>query len=281
VRHLSELARCCRGMALLFRAGLPLTEVMTLVVQNSSNKAMARALINVQEDMVKGEGLSQPMTKNKLFFPTMVQMVRVGEETGNLDDTLLAVDQNYEAEAEDKLRSLIALIQPTMTLFIGLVIGLIALSLTSAMYSIYGGFKLLTEDKRMQPFRMLRIFTSRESGATLMETVVALAILGVIAVTFLSGLATSSKAAFIADEQATAESLAQSQMEWAQNTDYVYGATQYSPTPIPSGKDYIKYSATIAAEPLHDPDDGIQKITVTVKHSGEGVIKLEGYKVDR
>ena len=128
----------------------------------------------------------------------------------------------------------------------------------------------------------MRIFTCRcESGATLLETVVALAILGTIAVIFLSGLTTTSKAAFIFDEQATAESLARSQMEWAQNADYVYDATQYSPTPIPSGKDYINYSATITAEPLHNPDDGIQKITVTVKRSGETVTKLQGYKVDR
>ena len=130
----------------------------------------------------------------------------------------------------------------------------------------------------MQLFRMLKNFTCRESGAPLLETVVALGVLGAIAVTFLSGLIITSKAAYTADERATAVSLAQSQMEWAQNADYVGGATQYSPAPMPSGKDYINYSATIAAEPL---DDGIQKIIVTVTHSGEKVIKLEGYKVDR
>ena len=133
----------------------------------------------------------------------------------------------------------------------------------------------------MRLLRISRIFTSRESGVTLIEAVVALAILGTIGVTFLSGLATTSKAAFIADEQATAESLAQSQMEWVKNAGYSYNATAYSSAPIPSSKDYINYSATIAAEPLHNPDDGIQKITVTVKRSDEGVIKLEGYKVDR
>ena len=114
-----------------------------------------------------------------------------------------------------------------------------------------------------------------------METVVALAVLGTIAVTFLSGLATSSKAAYMADERATALSLAQSQLEWAQNADYVPGATQYSLAPLPGVKDYINYSASIAAEPLHDPDDGIQEITVTVARSGEEVLILEGYKVDR
>jgi type IV pilus assembly protein PilC len=139
VKHLSELARCCRSMSLLFHSGLPLTEIMPLVTQGADNVVIAQALNDVQRDMVKGEGLSLPMTKHRLFLPMMVQMVRVGEETGNLDVTLLAVAKSYETEAEDKLRTLIALIQPAMTLFIGVIIGLLALSLTSAMYSMYGG----------------------------------------------------------------------------------------------------------------------------------------------
>ena len=138
VKHLSELARCCRNISFLFHAGLPLTDVMPLIVQNSGNKVIAKALFEAEQGMIKGEGLSQPLAKNKIFLPTMVQMVRVGEETGNLDVTLLSVAQSYEAEAEDKLRSIITLIQPTMTLFLGLIIGLIALSLTEAMYSLYG-----------------------------------------------------------------------------------------------------------------------------------------------
>lgn len=138
VCHLSELSRLCRSMSLLFRTGLPLTEVLPLLIQSSRNQALSEALGGVQQDMIKGEGISQPMTKSKLFLPMMVQMVRVGEETGNLDVTLLAVARSYEAEAEDKTRSLISLIQPAMTLIIGLVIAALALSLVSAMYSIYG-----------------------------------------------------------------------------------------------------------------------------------------------
>ena len=138
VNHLNELARCCRSMSMLFRAGLPLTEIMSMVVQGSGNKVMSKALTDVQQDMLKGEGLSRPMSKNALFLPMMVQMVKVGEETGKLDTTVLAVARSYEAEAADRTRSLIGLIQPTMTLVIGLTVGFIALSLTSAMYSIYG-----------------------------------------------------------------------------------------------------------------------------------------------
>lgn len=137
LRHLTELARCCRSLALLFRAGLPLTEVMPLVIQGINNKVLVDALNAAQADMVRGEGLSKPMAKNKIFLPMMVQMVRVGEETGNLDVTLQAVTQSYEAEASDKMRSLIELIQPAMTIFLGLVVGTIAVTLVSAMTGMY------------------------------------------------------------------------------------------------------------------------------------------------
>jgi type IV pilus assembly protein PilC len=78
------------------------------------------------------------MAKNPIFLPMMVQMVKVGEETGSLDTSLIAVAQNYESEAQDKTKSLINMIQPVMTLAIAGVIGLIAVSMVSAMYSMYG-----------------------------------------------------------------------------------------------------------------------------------------------
>lgn len=138
VRHLNELARCCRSISLLFTAGLPLTEIMPLVIQGSNSRVMAQALDDVQANMLKGEGLSKPMSKNSIFLPMMVQMVKVGEETGSLDTSLQAVAQNYEAEAADKTKSMIGLIQPVMTLVIAGIVGLIALSMVSAMYSMYG-----------------------------------------------------------------------------------------------------------------------------------------------
>ncbi len=138
VNHLNELARCCRSISLLFTAGLPLPEIMPLVIHGCNNRVMAQALYNVQVDMLKGEGLSRPMAKNPLFLPMMVQMVKVGEESGSLDSSLQAVAQNYESEAQDKTKTLIAMIQPVMTIVIAGIVGLIALSMVSAMYSIYG-----------------------------------------------------------------------------------------------------------------------------------------------
>jgi type IV pilus assembly protein PilC len=138
VNQLNELARVCQSVAMLYKAGLPLSEIMTLVIEGTNNRVIADALQKVHQDMLKGEGLSQPMRHHGVFLPMMVQMVKVGEETGNLDINLSAVARSYETEAEDRTRTLIGLIPPITTLLIGAVVGLIALSLVSAMYSIYG-----------------------------------------------------------------------------------------------------------------------------------------------
>ena len=142
INHLNELARLCRSVSVLFKAGLPLTEILPLAIQSCNNKVMSKTLMSIRDDMLGGEGLSHPMAKHPIFLPMMVQMVRVGEETGNLDSTLLSVAQSYETEAEDRTKALIGMIQPVMTVVIGLVVGLMAMTLVSSMYGMYaqGGF---------------------------------------------------------------------------------------------------------------------------------------------
>ncbi|MCK4263085.1 MAG: type II secretion system F family protein, partial [Dehalococcoidia bacterium] len=109
INLLNELSRSCRTTALLYQSGLALPEVMTMVVQGTSNRAMTNALSDVQQAMIAGEGLSGPMSKNKLFLPLMVQMTSVGEETGNLDHTLNVVAESYETEADEKTKAMIAM----------------------------------------------------------------------------------------------------------------------------------------------------------------------------
>jgi type IV pilus assembly protein PilC len=141
INTLNELARCCRTIALLFRVGLPLPEIMTMVIHGSSNKAVIKALLGTQEELIRGEGLAKPMSRRELFLPLMVQMVGVGEETGNLDNTLTTVAMSFEVEAEDRTSAAIGLIQPIMICIIAVVVGFIAVSMFSAMYSIYGQVK--------------------------------------------------------------------------------------------------------------------------------------------
>lgn len=138
--HLGELGRCCRTMSLLIKIGLPLPEVMGMTIYNSNNKVVADNLTGVQQELIRGEGLSRPMTKRALFLPLMTQMVKVGEETGNLDNVLDTVADSFEMESADKTRAAVALIQPVMTIIIGLLVGFVVLAMVSAMYSIYGSF---------------------------------------------------------------------------------------------------------------------------------------------
>lgn len=124
-----------------------------------------------------------------------------------------------------------------------------------------------------------------EKGFSLIETLVALAILGIIAVGFLSGLATAARATFITDERTTAASLAKSQMEYIKNQNYdnINNPPQYDLlSDLPTS-----FSVTVTASRLDpegdglDDDDGIQNIVVTVMRGSRTIITLEDYKVDR
>jgi len=138
--QVSELARSSRSISLLFRAGLPMPEVMTLVAQTCTNRVIARALNEVEQDMLRGQGLAKPMRQRPVFLPLMVEMTRVGEETGNLDTSLLIVAENYEIEADRRTQTLISLIEPAMTIAMGLGIGFLALSVFAP---IYGALRLV------------------------------------------------------------------------------------------------------------------------------------------
>lgn len=114
-----------------------------------------------------------------------------------------------------------------------------------------------------------------ERGLTLVEVIVALAILGLISVAFLSGLSGASRGVSIADEQETAKNLAESQMEYVKDQAY---AASYAPASIPS--EYTGYSASISISAIASKDGNIQKITVIVMHQNREVTRLEDYKVN-
>jgi len=135
--QLSELSRCCRTMALLIKIGLPLPEVLAVTIHSITNTIVDESLAGVQQELIRGEGLSRPMEKRSIFLPLMTQMVKVGEETGNIENTLATVAESFEVEANDKTNSAVALIQPVTTIILGLVVGFVVLAMISAMYSVY------------------------------------------------------------------------------------------------------------------------------------------------
>jgi prepilin-type N-terminal cleavage/methylation domain-containing protein len=112
-----------------------------------------------------------------------------------------------------------------------------------------------------------------EKGFSLLETIVALALLGILSVSFLSGLATTSSARATADERAGAKILAETYMENIKKLEY---SSTYDIT-IP--EEYAGYSVNLTVENERNSD--IQKLTLTVWHHGHDVLTLESYKVRR
>jgi len=111
-----------------------------------------------------------------------------------------------------------------------------------------------------------------EKGFSLIEVLIAIAILAIIGIGILNGLGGSSIATFVTDNRETAKNLAEAQMEYVKKQQY---ATSYAVAPIPA--EYANFSATINAVALQDAN--IQKITVAIANQGEFVLSLEGYKV--
>ena len=121
----------------------------------------------------------------------------------------------------------------------------------------------------------------KNRGLTLIEVLIAIALLGIIVVGSLGALSTTSKARFIRDERQTAKTLAESQMEYVKKLGY---ASSYAPAPIPI--DYDNYSVIIDTDNISSRDGNIQRIRVIVSQQGRPIIMaenatLEGYKVKR
>ena len=138
---MGEMARFSRTLALLVRVGLPLPQTLEMARRTSSNLVVKDALANVRTELLQGEGLSGPMAKNKVFPRVLVQMVMVGEESGKLSSTLETAAVSYEVEADEKINAMIALIEPVMIITLALIVGFIAISTITPMYSIYGAIK--------------------------------------------------------------------------------------------------------------------------------------------
>ena len=126
----------CRTASMLLKAGLLLPQAMNIVIQTVGNRIIRQVLREVREKLVQGQGLSQPMATIDLFPRLLVEMVSVGEKTGNLDSTLATLGDYYEQRVDQRVNSLISMIGPALTVVVGLVVAFIALSMITPLYSI-------------------------------------------------------------------------------------------------------------------------------------------------
>lgn len=134
--------RFCRILASMVSAGVSLPEAIRVATDSLRNRVYIKSLNGVNEAMLEGRGIAGPLSLTNLFPATAVQMLRVGEETGTLDDQLEVTAGYYETELDYKIKRLTSLFEPAVIIVMGLLVGFVAVALVSAMYGVFRQVKV-------------------------------------------------------------------------------------------------------------------------------------------
>ena len=129
--------RFCRILAVMVQAGVPLPDALTVAGDTTANRVYRNGLTQIREQLMQGDGLAGPLAATKLFPAAARQMIRVGESTGTLDEQLASSAEYFGRELEYKLKRFTDLFEPAIIIFMGLVVGFVAVALVSAMYGIF------------------------------------------------------------------------------------------------------------------------------------------------
>src|SRR5215208_1757322 len=132
------LARFARTLSTLVAAGVDIIRALEITGATSGNWVVERSLANVRERVHEGAAISVPLAENDIFPPMVSAMVRIGEETGELDNMLGKVADFYEDEVDSSIQSLTAIIEPILMICVGAMVGTIVIAMYLPM------FKLLT-----------------------------------------------------------------------------------------------------------------------------------------
>lgn len=136
------IERICRILSSMIRAGVALPDAMRVTAESSNNAVYRRGLTTVREEMMEGQGLAEPLARTGLFPGAARQMFRVGEETGTLDSQLATAATFYDRELDVKIKRFTGLFEPAVIIFMGVIVGFVAVALVSAMYGIYHQVKV-------------------------------------------------------------------------------------------------------------------------------------------
>lgn len=131
------IERFCRILYSMVAAGVPLPDALQVTTDTTSNRVFREGLSNVRLAMMRGEGLAGPLIASGLFPATARHMFLIGERTGTMDDQLETAATYYDRELDYKLKRFTALFEPAVIVFVGIVVGFVAIALIAAMYGIY------------------------------------------------------------------------------------------------------------------------------------------------
>jgi general secretion pathway protein F len=131
-----ETARFARTLSALLKGGVPLLDALGTVQGVIGNRLLARAIGQVQVRVREGKGMARPLAESGLFPPLALNMIAVGEETGKLEAMLAEVAGFYDHEVKRTTKRLTSLLEPALILTMGVIIGVVVVSMLLAIFSI-------------------------------------------------------------------------------------------------------------------------------------------------
>jgi type IV pilus assembly protein PilC len=138
----AAVERFCRIIGAMMRAGVPLPEAMQAAIASTNNTVFEEKLTVVNEAMLEGQGMAEPINATGVFPKPAVQMIRVGEETGTLDNQLEIAANYYGSELQYRLKKLMALLEPAVIIFMGVIVGFVAVAMVQSIYGMVQGNKI-------------------------------------------------------------------------------------------------------------------------------------------
>ncbi len=135
----STVSRFSRTLATLTSSGVPILDALTNVKDATGNAAMAQAIQNIHDSIRGGESITKPLRASEICDAMVVNMVEVGEETGELDKMLTKVADNYDDEVDRAVEAMVSLIEPMMIVFLGGAVGFIVIAMFVPLIKLMQG----------------------------------------------------------------------------------------------------------------------------------------------
>jgi type IV pilus assembly protein PilC len=135
------LSKFVQNFSVLYRAGIPVLQCLELCRGLVGNRVVSDALQNVQRSIAEGSTIHDSLQRYPIFPPMMIQMISVGETTGNLPKTLMNVADYYNREIPRRVKKIFGILEPVITLGLIGIVGVVALALFMPMMSLMGGIK--------------------------------------------------------------------------------------------------------------------------------------------
>ena len=137
---ISSLVDATRTLSILIGSGVSILDTLLIIVETTGNLVYRNAFLHIVKEVEKGVSLGNAFNNENIFPPILVQMVTVGEQTGNLDDTMMRISRYFDLEAEVSIKAVTTLIEPLILVVLGVGVGFLVISVITPIYNLTTSF---------------------------------------------------------------------------------------------------------------------------------------------